>query len=279
MKKESGQAIVLVALTVLVMCLFTFMVINTGVVFYRRIQMQNAADCAALSSTRITARSLNTIASMNNGIGVPEVFIPIIIKGNCDMNIDLKSAYETMRNLATGWNRASAAQASFVGSEVAKLNGADTVKRTYSLALKLSGKKIRVWWYKLVTLPIVGTIPVPWSPFKTSYNPAYYRRSWATKDKKAQPTHKVKFRVYKKAYQPFAGSLFGNLSSARETRASAQAKVFYDCKKSYALHYGGFPRSRNASLMEKTFIPQPVSVANPAQFNAYLIPYGLTYFH
>jgi len=52
MKKERGQAIVLTALTVLVMCLFTFMVINTGVVVYRRIQMQNAADCAALSSTR-----------------------------------------------------------------------------------------------------------------------------------------------------------------------------------------------------------------------------------
>jgi len=279
MKRESGQAIVLTALTMLVMCLFAFMVINTGVVFYRRIQMQNAADCAALSSMRLTARSLNTIASINNAIGAPEVFLPVIINGNCDMNIALRSAYEALRSIATGWNQGSAGQAIYVGREVAKLNGADKVLSTYSLGLKLSGRNLRVWWYKLVTVPPIGTVPVPWPPFRTRYRPAYYRRSWEKDEKKAQPTHKIKWRAYKNAYQPFAGSLFGNLASARETVASAQAKTFYDTKKSYGLHYGGFPRSRNASLLEKMFIPQPLSVANPAQFNAYLVPYGVTYLH
>jgi len=69
---RKGQAIALVALTILILCLSAFMTINTGVIFYRRIQMQNAADCAALSATKILARNLNVITYTNNAIGTPQ---------------------------------------------------------------------------------------------------------------------------------------------------------------------------------------------------------------
>ena len=278
-KARRGQAIVLFALTMLVMCLFAFMTINTGVIFYRRIQMQNAADCASLSATRILARSLNTVANTNNVIGIPEVYIPIILWGNCDMNINLKSSYEALRSIETAWVRAGSGQAAAVGVKVAKLNGADVAIPTGSFSLKLKGRKIRVWWYKLVKIPFVGTVPVPWPPFKTTYNPAYYRRRWETRTKKAQPTHNIRFTVYKNEYRAFGKSLFGGRITEKKTYANARSKVYYDVKKSYWLHYGGFPRSSRASWEEKAFIPQPLSAANPAQFNAYLIPVGVSYFH
>jgi len=196
---------------------------------------------------------------------------------------NMKSAYEAMRSIETAWVRAGAGQAAAIGYKVAKLNGAKKAGiPTGSFSLKLRGRRITVYWMKCIRIPTPSgtiSIEIPWSPFRTRYNPAYYRRSWETGEKKAQPTHRLKWRVYKKAYQPFAGSLFGNLSKSKDTWASAQSKVFYDCKKNYWLHYGGFPRSRNASFMEKMFIPQPVSVLNPAQFNAYLIPYGISYLH
>ncbi|PKM99389.1 MAG: hypothetical protein CVU78_06595 [Elusimicrobia bacterium HGW-Elusimicrobia-2] len=286
MKKESGQAIVLTALTMLVMCLFTFMVINTGVVIYRRIQMQNAADCAALSSTRILARSLNVVANINNVIGIEQVpcvggFLPMLFGTLSPMMMkNMKSAYESLRSIETAWVRAGAGQAAAVGYQVAKLNGAKAGIPTGSFSLKLKGRKIKVLFWKCIKIPTPsGTIEVPIPMGMKTYNPAYYRRAWATDEQKAQPTHKIKWRVYKDAYQPFAGSLFGSLSAAKPTWASAQAKLFYDCRKNYALHYGGFPRSRNASLEEKMFIPQPLSLANPAQFNAYLVPYGVSYLH
>jgi len=284
MKKERGQAIVLTALTVLVMCLFTFMVINTGVVIYRRIQMQNAADCAAISSTRILARALNVVANTNNVIGTTDAcyfgFLPVIAWANSSMPKMMKSAYEAFRRIETAWVRAGAGQAAAMGYKVAKLNGAKAGIPTGSFSLKLRGRKIKVWFYKCIEIPTPsGTIVIPIPTGMKTYNPAYYRRSWETGEKKAQPTHRLKWRVYKKAYQPFAGSLFGNLSKAKDTWASAQSKVFYDCRKTYGLHYGGFPRSRNASFMEKMFIPQPLSVMNPAQFNSYLIPYGISYLH
>jgi hypothetical protein len=238
-----------------------------------------AAVSASLSATRILARTLNIIANTNNVIGIPEVYIPIILRGNCDMNIELKDSYEALRSIETAWVRAGSGQASAVGVKVAKLNGADVAIPTGSFSLKLRGRKIRVWWWKLVKIPFVGTVPVPWPPFKTTYNPAYYRRRWAIKEKKAQPTHKIKFTVYKKEYRAFGKSLFGGTLKEKKTYANAKSQVFYDCKKTYGLHYGGFPRSSRATTLEKMFIPQPASALNPAQFNAYLIPVGATYLH
>jgi len=286
----TGQAIVLVALTILVMCLFAFMTINTGVVFYRRIQMQNAADCAALSAARTTARTLNTIANANNVIGIPDIycvggFLPPIVWGKrIGMMKSMRGAYEALRSLETAWVTAGAGQSAAMGYQVAKLNGAKAGIPTGSFSMKLKGRKISVYYYSRCI-----KIPTPWGPipipipdldnFPKRYNPAYYRRRWETDVQKAQPPHKTKWRVYKDAYQPFGGALFGKLSKSKQTWASAQAQVYYDCKKSYFLHYGGFPRSSRASFMEKMFIPQPLSPANPAQFNAYLIPYGVTYLH
>jgi len=192
----------------------------------------------------------------------------------------MKSAYEAMRSIETAWVRAGAGQAAAIGYKVAKLNGAKAGIPTGSFSLKLTGRKIKVLFWKCIKIPTPsGTIVIPIPMGMKTYKPAYYRRGWATDEQKAQPTHRLKWRVFKKAYQPFAGSIFGNLSKAKDTWASAQSKVFYDCRKNYFLHYGGFPRSRNASLMEKLYIPQPLSPMNPAQFNSYLIPYGISYFH
>ncbi|MFH1353408.1 MAG: Tad domain-containing protein [bacterium] len=284
-KSERGQAIVLVALTLLVMCLFAFTTINTGVVFYRRIQMQNAADCAALSSARIMARSLNTVAQANNVIGIPQVpcvggFLPPILWGRSMMMMkSMKGAYEAMRTLATAWVRAGAGQAAAMGYKVAKLNGADTWIPYGGFSLRLTGRKIRVYyWKKCIKIPTPsGTIVIPipdFSNFPKSYDPAYYRRNWAAGEKTAQPTHTIRYVVSKNAYKPFGQSLFGGSMSSKSTYANATARVFYDCTRNFWANYGGFPRSK-----EKMFIPQPVSVMNPAQFNAYLVPVGAAYFH
>jgi len=284
---QTGQAIVLVALTLLVMCLFAFNIINTGVVFYRRIQMQNAADCAALSSARITARALNTVATCNNVISFPSSFctpgfLPTIFWGMTPFMLkSMKGVYEAMRSIETAWVRAGVGQAAAVGFRVARLNGADTWIPTGGFSLRLRGRRIRVFYYKrCIRIPTPsGTILIPipdFGNFPKNYDPAYYRRTWATGTKKAQPTHRISYVVSKRSYQPFGRALFGGSMSSNRTYASARARVFYDCRRNYGFHYGGFPRSRSGSWMEKAFIPQPFASfpvgGNPAQFNAYLVP-------
>ncbi|MFH1957517.1 MAG: pilus assembly protein TadG-related protein [bacterium] len=286
-KNESGQAIVLVALTILVMCLFAFTTINTGVVFYRRIQMQNAADCAALSSARITARSLNTIAQANNVIGITHIycvggFMTPIFWGSAIMLKSMKGAYEAMRSLETAWVRAGAGQAALVGRRVAQLNGANLAVPTGGFGMRLRGRRITVYWTKCIRIPTPSgtiSIEIPWPPFRTRYDPAYYRRTWAQGERRAQPTHNISWVVRKNAYSPFGKSLFGGSMSSKQTYANARARVFYDCTRNFWANYGGFPRERNAGWMERAFIPQPASFMNPAQFNAYLVPVGVAYFH
>jgi len=277
---RKGQAIALVALTILILCLSAFMTINTGVIFYRRIQMQNAADCAALSATKILARSLNTIALNNNLIyGLPGLTgLPPVFWGGGDMLKDLKGAYETFRGVQTAWVRAGSGQAFAVGYKVARLNGADRAYPTGSFSMKLKGRNLSVRWWKIVEIPFIGSIPVPCPPFRTRYRPAYYRRRWATDTKKAQPTHTIKFTVIKNEYRAFGKSLFGGKVKEKKTYANAKAKLFYDVKRSYWAHYGGFPRSRNASWLEKSFLAPP-GMFNPWQFNTYLVPVGVTYLH
>jgi len=64
-ENEGGQSIVFVALTLLFVVLFVFMVINTGDVTSKKMRMVTAADAVAVSGATWMARGHNTIAMMN----------------------------------------------------------------------------------------------------------------------------------------------------------------------------------------------------------------------
>lgn len=67
-KDEDGQSIVFVALVLIILVCFLAITINVGSQVSRKIQLQNAADAAALSGATWEARGLNLIAELNRGI-------------------------------------------------------------------------------------------------------------------------------------------------------------------------------------------------------------------
>ncbi|MCB9475292.1 MAG: Tad domain-containing protein [Deltaproteobacteria bacterium] len=64
-RDEGGQAIVFIALTLLIVVAFVMLVINTGVAVSGKVQMMNAADSSVISGATWMARGFNTAAIMN----------------------------------------------------------------------------------------------------------------------------------------------------------------------------------------------------------------------
>lgn len=62
---DGGQAIVFIALTLLLMVVFVMLIINTGVSVTGKVQMMNAADATVLSGATWMARGLNTVSVYN----------------------------------------------------------------------------------------------------------------------------------------------------------------------------------------------------------------------
>ncbi len=65
---EAGQALVLGAITMLVLAMAVLVTINIGHAIDERVQLQNAADSAAFSTATVVARSLNFISFVNRTI-------------------------------------------------------------------------------------------------------------------------------------------------------------------------------------------------------------------
>jgi len=64
-KEEDGQSIVFIALSLLFIVLFVFMVINTGDISTKKMKMVTAADATAISGATWMARGYNTTAMLN----------------------------------------------------------------------------------------------------------------------------------------------------------------------------------------------------------------------
>jgi len=64
-KEEDGQSIVFIALSLLFIVMFVFMVINTGDITTRKMKMVTAADATAISGATWMARGYNTTAMLN----------------------------------------------------------------------------------------------------------------------------------------------------------------------------------------------------------------------
>ena len=64
-RDENGQAIVFIALTLLLMVVFVMLVINTGQTVTGKVQMTNASDSSVIAGATWMARGLNTAAIIN----------------------------------------------------------------------------------------------------------------------------------------------------------------------------------------------------------------------
>lgn len=64
-KEEDGQSIVFIALSLLFIVLFVFMVINTGDITTKKMKMVTAADATAISGSTWMVRGYNTTAMLN----------------------------------------------------------------------------------------------------------------------------------------------------------------------------------------------------------------------
>ena len=62
---EGGQSIVYIALILFLLACFTFMVINSGALIHDKIQVQSAADAAAISGSTWIVRAMNLNSMMN----------------------------------------------------------------------------------------------------------------------------------------------------------------------------------------------------------------------
>lgn len=71
--KMRGQALILVVLALLVLCLGLVVLFDTGQVVAKKVQLVNTADAAAYSAAVQEARALNLIAYMNRASVANEV--------------------------------------------------------------------------------------------------------------------------------------------------------------------------------------------------------------
>lgn len=234
--KKSGQAMGLTIMVLLVLCMFTFMIVNFFEIEYNRMKMQNAADAAALTQTRLMAYAMNKISQANlakNVCGLIKIgSLMAILK-------DTKPVFQAESATQKLFNRWGGGFVTWGAREAAKANGADKASLSGGGAsLKLTPRKRTIVLYKLITVPILGTIPFPVGRFKDNY--AFVERKWEPNKKKAYPPHWCLWRATKNSKTPFAAGLLG-IKKSKNIMATAKAEVWLDMKKSNFWHNGGFP--------------------------------------
>ncbi|HAX61394.1 MAG TPA: hypothetical protein DCX95_02385, partial [Elusimicrobia bacterium] len=183
--KSKGQILPLVALTVLVLSMFSFLVWNLGMLEFNRQKMQTAADAAALSAVRCRAAFQSTISLANFGTHAMTMYMFHNIKEG-GMLKTMKTPYKTyVRTFLTSFNQINGAAPSLAGRAAARANGATGIP-VWGMPFRtqLVKRNMKFTLFKLVTLPIVGTVPVPVG--RWTARPAYYCRGWEDAFRKAQ---------------------------------------------------------------------------------------------
>lgn len=267
---NKGQILPLVALTVLVLSMFSFLVWNLGMLEFNRQKMQTAADAAALSGARCRAAFLNKMGMGNIGCHAIVTAGPFggWMLHNYKKGYMWKKSvkpYQAFINALKAVNQGGGGGPYLTAGAAAKANGADS--SGYGSFIKggtgtgMKGRKMKFLLYIKV-----GKFPIP-AGFKT-FNPAYYCRTWENGYRKAQPKQEFMWTVQKKN-QTFASSLIG-LKKPAEARAVAQAKVWLNVRENAfaGVHNGGFPRNKSEGIWGLGEEP----MACWPQFDARLVP-------
>ena len=214
-------------------------------------RMETAAAAAAISSARAIASQLNDCATQNleaNG------FINLRYKGFGAMQAGMLQGFEEwleIRQVERNVNDFQSVMDGFkgnataIGSQVARLNGATIVKSRSSLSLQVQVHDLEVFIF-------YGVIPCP-IPF--TFANVYFKRLWGYDRRAAQPPHESVWSVSDGAVQ-----------------ATAAARVYLDVTPNAPLQNGGFPREQGEDELGdveiQSFYPQ---------FNAKLIPVPTLY--
>jgi len=238
----SGQSMALVALTILVLALFSFSIVSTGRLIYTRIKMQNAADAAALTAARWQARALNRVAQANIAMNGVVQRLRLFGRDAFFVESSVLSAFRAARSaLEAAVRSGSGGFLLWAARDAARSNGAEGVSLGIPptrLSLQLQAQRGNPWVYK-----IVHGIPLPWPPFRAGNGVIMYMRTWDQSRLKAQPPHRIRYRAYATAPAPFAASLFRGMRTSRpRIYAMAEAKVWLDVRPDATLHNGGFLR-------------------------------------
>ena len=269
---SKGQVLPLVALTVLVLSMFSFLVWNIGRIEYNRQKAQTAADAAAISTMRVRASGYNIMSAASGSLGI--VCAPIAVwhnKGKAFAPKEINGVptliKDRMQVLATAlgaWNQSMFGSATIVGNKVAKANGAIPNKISYLGAITgtgLEGKNLTLYSAKFKIIYVYGIpVPIPTSiPKKeATIQHAYYARKWAPGRRNAQPDDlTVKYvATYPRddaETSTFAGSLIGIGANIPKADAVACAKLYLNVNKTAKYlhvipHNGGFPRVKSEGL-------------------------------
>ena len=248
---KRGQILYPMAFVLLALLGFGVLLVNLSRLVYWRLRMDTAADAATLSAARILAEGLNRMGTLNNSLNL--FFVPLTkIENVAAMEVSFRGGYEAARAAARGAERGYRALPYSAGYEVARLNGATGSVPLRKMSLRLAGKKLHVGFYKMI-----GPIPVPCPPFGKTYEPGYWTRRWGPDHRRAQPDHRVAWRVWRDDLKPVAAGWLG-LRPAKVS-ASAGARVWLDVAMWAHLQNGGFPREKENILGNigfQSFYPQ-----------------------
>lgn len=255
---RKGQILYPLAFAMLALMAFGVLLVNMVRLAYWRVRMDTAAEAAALASGRVLAVGLNRMSVLNTAMNA--FFLPLTkIENVAAMEVSFRGGYEGVRAAARGVAQGYRGLPYAAGYEVARLNGAKDSLPLRRIPLRLAGMKLHVGFYKLV----LG-VPAPWPPFGKTYRDGWWAREWAPDARRAQPDHRVAWRVWREDLTPIAGRWLG-LRPAR-VAGSAGARVWLDVNAGIPLQNGGFPRVKEdilGNLGFQGFYPQ---------FNARLIP-------
>ncbi len=246
LKREKGQSLVLVVLSILVLSMFSFMVVSIGELIYTRIKMQNASDAASLTAARLMARSLNNIARANVLMNGLVTRVRMLGREGYFVNQNVLAAFRAARSALVAAVRAGSGGFVLWGArEAARRNGAEGVSLGIPptrLSLQLQAQRGNPWVYRIVTVAGVP-IPLPGSPLRAGMGTIMYVRRWEPSLLRAQPPHRVRYRAYVTAPTPFAGALFTGIRASRtRVQAMSEAKVWLDVRPDAMVHNGGFLR-------------------------------------
>ncbi|MDD5686353.1 MAG: pilus assembly protein TadG-related protein [Elusimicrobia bacterium] len=237
---NKGQVLPLVALVVVVLSMFSILVWNLGMLELNRQKMQTAADAAALSAVRCRAAFLNKTSELNAGTHLYSIYMFHNIKEG-GMFKGMMGPFQAHLTALKAMNQGAGGGPYLTGYQAAKMNGADSSIGKFVKGGSGTGMKSRKMRFTI--LKMIGHIPVPWPPFRKTYDTAYYCRIWENSYRNAQPDQEMEW-VACKNNETYASSLIG-LQKPAQAMAIAQAKVWLNVKKGSSLHNGGFPRDRD----------------------------------
>ncbi len=215
----------------------------------RQERMDMAASAAAISSARALASQLNECATQNmeaNGFvnlryGEFGAMQAAAVE-EFEAWLELHQAERTMGNFQAVLNGFKG-NATAVGSQVAKLNGATRAQSRSSLSLRLQ-------LHDLDIFILDGLIPFP---VPITFPGVFYKRLWGYNARKAQPPHEAIWVV-----------------ADGRIQSTAAARVYLDVVPSERFQNGGFPREQGEDIKGKFEI-----LSLYPQFNAKLIPVPL----